>query len=126
MEIQVLGQLVEGIYQLFLVGVLNLQQDVPPQACGRQCAGVLCLCSIRGLVGVRTSVSSTAFAVVGLPSLSSSKRDPEYSCRQLISEQEASCSIRLGEFNKYFFTGKQSKLLFKLLPGITLLVLNSL
>lgn len=118
--------MVEGTYQLFLVGVQNLQQDVPPQACGRQRAEVLCLCSIRGLVGVRTSVSSTAFAVVGLLPLSSSKRDPEYSCRQLISEQEASCSIRLGEFNKYFFTSKQSKLLFKLLPGITLLVLNSL
>lgn len=32
---------------MFLVGVMSPKQAVPPQACGVQCAGVLC--SIRGL-----------------------------------------------------------------------------
>lgn len=64
------------------------------------------------------------FAVASSSPLYGSKWDLEYSCRQLISEQEVSWSMRLGEFNKCLFTGKQSKLLFKLLLIITFLVLN--
>jgi len=56
------------------------------------------LCSIKGLLGVGTSVGGVAFAVASFASLPGSKCDLEYSCRQLISEQEVSCSMRLGEF----------------------------
>lgn len=81
--------------------------------------------SIRGPLGGGASVGGTVFAVASFSPLSG-KCDLEYNCRQLISEQEVSWSMRLGEFNKFFFTGKQSRLLFKLLPVITFLVLNSL
>lgn len=64
------------------------------------------------------------FAAASSSPLYGNKWDLEHSCRQLISEQEVSWSMRLGEFNKCFFTGKQSKLLFKLLLVITFLVLN--
>lgn len=84
------------------------------------------LCSIRGPLGVRTSAGGIAFAIASFSLLSSSKYDLEHSCRQLINEQEVSLTMSLGEFNKCFFTGKQRKLLFKLLPVVTFLVLNSL
>lgn len=84
------------------------------------------LCSIRGPLGVRTSAGGIAFAIAPFSLLSSSKYDLEHSCRQLINEQEVSLTMSLGEFNKCFFTGKQRKLLFKLLPVVTFLVLNSL
>lgn len=84
------------------------------------------LCSIRGPLSVRTSAGGIAFAVASFSLLSSSKYDLEHSCRQLISEQEVSLIMSLVGFNKCFFTGKQNKLLFKLLPVAAFLVLNSL
>lgn len=80
----------------------------------------------RGLLDTGTMVGGIAFVIAGFPPLSSCKYDLERSCRQLISQQDVSCSVRLGDFNKSFFRGKESKLLFRLLPVITLLVLNSL
>lgn len=106
---------------VFLVGEMRPKQAVPPQECGAQCAGVLC--SSRAC-GVLQRPLGDLFCWGQFLFSLWQKWDLEYSCRQLISEQEVSWSMRLSEFNKCFFRGKQSKLLFKLLLVITFLVLN--
>lgn len=110
-------------WSIFLVGVMTQSRTWLPSHVVGNVSGVLC--SIRGLLVVWTSTGGIAFAWPA-SLLSGIKCDLEYSCRQLISEQEVSWIRRLGEFNKCFFTGKQSKLLFKLLPVIAFLVLNNL
>lgn len=97
--------------------------DEPRAGCassGVWCAGVLC--SIRGLWCGRMALGDIFFAV-GSSSLRQQVR-PGVQLQTLISEQEVSWSRRLGEFNKCFFTGKQRKLLFKLLLVRAPLMLN--
>lgn len=103
---------------MFLLGVLSPERAVPPGVCG-----VLGSCAPSEACGVAGWLLGTSLLLWAVP-LYGNKRDLEYSCRQLISEQEVSCSRRLGEFNECFFTGKQRKLLFKLLLVKTHLMLN--
>lgn len=89
---------------------------------GAVCQGFYAPSEACGVLGLL--LGGIFFAVASSSPLYGNKWDLEYSCRQLISEQEVSWSTRLGEFNKCFFAGRQSKLLFKLLLVITFLLLN--